>query len=1254
MILLKCFQCLQRSPGLSSRFNDPNNPAKYDGRRFDRPPGRGPDARNDVHPSRHPLPHYKDRWHSRSRSPRPQRDGSRGDRDERRHHFSSRDDRSSSLPRSRKHADDEHSDKEPGELGSHRQEKRQGGFFLDHNRHASPFHKKRNRSPSSHFVETQRGHMQDDGLSQKVPDPQPAADELVARINKVDEDLTAMRTELAEIELEQIRLEAEEPRTLKALEKAQEVPRPVAPEPLQDLDLDESDEYLDEEDEDMNIQEELARSKSKRQYRSSKKTVSNQPNQTIPSSRETLLSRLGSLLSASVQDDQCKSILSESNDLSKASHSRFAHLDPISLASHTVPSRVNAPQPSPPPPFPGVSVLLQREFKAILRAHVASAIQYRSRLETWKKKEFQRRVAIASATPQLSTGSGGGWAAAAGAGGGGGGGGGDIDGGGHSRRAMSGRGVSTSSMDLPTSPSLGRSASRGLRADIVRSDLEERQAIAVLNAVDALKHMVDLPTMALTSPRAARWTLHYIDRNRLVCDPVKELQIHSWTRPWNEDEKEVFAEKFLAYHKDFVRIASFLPERTIPEVIRHYYAVQRSDDFELTRRKYQLKKRRDKAEENAQVVASTTKSQCIAGYIVPTARLKAPQIPSTSPFRPKQAVEDTSLDAVEVQSVVLGTFNLKRSNSRNSGMFGVEDSTDDRRHGERSSSGTSRGGSGGLPLLDSTSRLFSPQQENRSGRKRGRGRGRGRGDRRFSAQRDRGQGLIGADEIGAEDVSVVVWKAVPVYPEIEFPLPKHRKPRAPRVARATFITLHHSRSSPPTLSLEKSSEGGGASGSALGSEAEVTATGTVPRSHHTLPESNKDVEEDEGMEDEEGEDSGVEEATELKEITGKSSGKRRPSAARDAKFVEGIQLYGTKWSFVAAHMGNRTGGSARLYWARHARRLGLLDDDQTPRLKEDGQVVGDDEEEDVTKAGVVNESALKGEGLGGSSRRGKPSYWSAEEKAAIVEAYSLHGRNWERLQAAVPTKTLTQIRNYYQNYRSKIFEPIVLPPGAVGPRRKNASIGCAGKALDDEMTDKGKGLKDGASQVPHATANITNDPGAFQHQIKQYQQQQQALLMHLMAQSPHPPTQQQQQQLAPPGGVNGQPNNEHLAKFVAMMKSNPAAALQFQAQALLMVQMAQHVAQHAAQRDQSSAPVSLPPMSLPPVSLPPMSLPPNPPLTNPKEVTLESSLPTKPSLSAMDGEIDAGGVENNAIPRPATQEPEDGGPAQEQEQEQAD
>ncbi|KAL4538250.1 hypothetical protein Ndes2437A_g01282 [Nannochloris sp. 'desiccata'] len=331
---------------------------------------------------------------------------------------------------------------------------------------------------------------------------------------------------------------------------------------------------------------------------------------------------------------------------------------------------------------------------------------------------------------------------------------------------------------------------------------------------------------------------------------------------------------------------------------------------------------------------------------------------------------------------------------------------------------------------------------------------------------------------------------------------------------------------------------------------------------------------------------------------------RLPNPETDAKFVEGVRLYGRDWSLIATHMGNRTAAGVKSYWDRHKERLGLdalagepsgasgswadgtfggninvasgsfsrlpkvasmeslldlslwqpllaavkaldgaaagEDDDvpgkaqQQPELPASIHVFEDNKEietidaerteevaapaaiknltETTTKVHIdfmsllseipqtereraismlqpggallqeLNDPFLgtvlthllnlrqvhapppppppppgqehelpivapQNTGAGGNNklpgRRGKHSFWSAEEKDALLETYRLYGRDFDQLQAAVPSKTPTQVRNFYQNYKAKLFDPIQLAPGAVLPgsrKRKNDKL----------------------------------------------------------------------------------------------------------------------------------------------------------------------------------------------------------------------
>ena len=41
--------------------------------------------------------------------------------------------------------------------------------------------------------------------------------------------------------------------------------------------------------------------------------------------------------------------------------------------------------------------------------------------------------------------------------------------------------------------------------------------------------------------------------------------------------------------------------------------------------------------------------------------------------------------------------------------------------------------------------------------------------------------------------------------------------------------------------------------------------------------------------------------------------------------------------------------------------------------------------------------------------------------------WQVHGRNWAKLQAAIPKKTMIQIKNYYQNYKGKVGTSQAIP-----------------------------------------------------------------------------------------------------------------------------------------------------------------------------------------------------------------------------------
>ncbi|RMZ52420.1 hypothetical protein APUTEX25_000695 [Auxenochlorella protothecoides] len=92
------------------------------------------------------------------------------------------------------------------------------------------------------------------------------------------------------------------------------------------------------------------------------------------------------------------------------------------------------------------------------------------------------------------------------------------------------------------------------------------------------------------------------------------LEREGWERPWSDAEVRAFMDGFLVHHKDFARIAATcLPGRRVTEVVALYYSLQRTDVFAATRRKYQLRKRREQTEVNLRARAATFMGMGVGG-----------------------------------------------------------------------------------------------------------------------------------------------------------------------------------------------------------------------------------------------------------------------------------------------------------------------------------------------------------------------------------------------------------------------------------------------------------------------------------------------------------------------------------------------------------------------------------------------------------------------------------------------------------------
>jgi hypothetical protein len=76
-------------------------------------------------------------------------------------------------------------------------------------------------------------------------------------------------------------------------------------------------------------------------------------------------------------------------------------------------------------------------------------------------------------------------------------------------------------------------------------------------------------------------------------------------------------------------------------------------------------------------------------------------------------------------------------------------------------------------------------------------------------------------------------------------------------------------------------------------------------------------------------------------------------------------------------------------------------------------------------------------------------FWSPEEKEAFIATFRTHGLDYSALARAIPSKAVSQIRTFYQNYKIKLgLDKIALPPTAIKPgtRKRKADGGLPGDA----------------------------------------------------------------------------------------------------------------------------------------------------------------------------------------------------------------
>ncbi|KAL9254713.1 Nuclear receptor corepressor 1-like protein [Drosera capensis] len=175
----------------------------------------------------------------------------------------------------------------------------------------------------------------------------------------------------------------------------------------------------------------------------------------------------------------------------------------------------------------------------------------------------------------------------------------------------------------------------------------------------------DLKMPALILDEKEKAVTRFISNNGLVDDPCAVEKGRALINPWTPEEKEIFIDKLANFGKDFRKIASFLDHKTAADCIEFYYKNHKSESFERTKKRPEVKKLEKSLSSNTYLVTTGTKWSRGMNSV------SLDLLGEASAFA---AHEDECLEASKVGSAgYCGKSRGVSGNSTRSRTYGVED-----------------------------------------------------------------------------------------------------------------------------------------------------------------------------------------------------------------------------------------------------------------------------------------------------------------------------------------------------------------------------------------------------------------------------------------------------------------------------------------------------------------------------------------------------------------------------------------------------
>ncbi|KAH9490196.1 hypothetical protein Btru_049405 [Bulinus truncatus] len=150
-----------------------------------------------------------------------------------------------------------------------------------------------------------------------------------------------------------------------------------------------------------------------------------------------------------------------------------------------------------------------------------------------------------------------------------------------------------------------KQGTRSGQGGYVRSDAEMEQIMDGLTEQEEeekkMRSLSVIPPMMLD---ARQRKMRFVNNNGLLEDALEvHKEAQNYMARWTEAERQIFKEKYLQNPKNFVVIASFLPQKSVPDCVQFYYLTKKSENYKQLLRKQNMKRKRNmtKAQQQEQL-----------------------------------------------------------------------------------------------------------------------------------------------------------------------------------------------------------------------------------------------------------------------------------------------------------------------------------------------------------------------------------------------------------------------------------------------------------------------------------------------------------------------------------------------------------------------------------------------------------------------------------------------------------------------------